>query len=188
MQLADAWGGVRWVLADLSDDEYLWEPAERVWSVRRRAEGVSGWGTGEFICEDAWPPPKPVPIPTIGWRVVHLAAWTEVYSAWAFTDLRPGLGDLEVPGDASGGIAWLYRSQDQFSAHVAQLDDDSVFDPRPAHWGELVPVARLVSSLLTEHVHHIAEIGLLRDLRRGHARVQPLPPPTAGPAWWAART
>jgi hypothetical protein len=184
-QLRHTWVNARWALEDVTEDEYLWEPAPRSWSVRRRSPSVQGWGTGEFVCEDGWPPPEPVPVPTIAWRVIHLAAWTDIYRDWTFGDTRPRLRDFEIPGDASAGLAWLYRAQDDFTTAVDALDDASVFDLRPAHWGASLPVVHLVTSMLTEHVHHIAEIGVLRDLRRGHARSQPPPPPTPGPSWWS---
>jgi hypothetical protein len=115
---------------------------------------------------------------------VHLAAWTEIYRHWTFGDERPALGDFEVPGDAPGGLRWLRDAQDRFIAAVEAVDDVTVFEARPAHWGESLPIVQLVTSMLTEHVHHIAEIGVLRDLRRGQARHQPPPPPTPGPPWW----
>ena len=183
VQLEQSWANARWVLDDLTDDEYHWEPAPRSWSVRRRGDGVIGWGTGAFVCEDGWPPPEPVPIPTIAWRVVHLAAWTDIYRDWTFGAAAARLADFEVPGTAVDGLAWLRRAQDRFSSAVGALGDHELFELRPAHWGELLPVARLVTSMLTEHVHHIAEIGVLRDLFRGHARMQPLPR-VSGPSWW----
>ena len=184
VQLRHAWLNARRVLENVTEDEYFWEPASPCWSVRRRGSSVHGWGSGEFVCEDAWPPPEPLPIPTIAWRVIHLAAWTDVYRHWAFTDTRPGISDFDVPGDASAGLAWLYRAQDDFIDAVDGLSDESVFEPRPAHWGESVPVLNLVTTMLTEHVHHIAEVGVLRDLRRGRARSQPPPPRIDGPKWW----
>jgi hypothetical protein len=45
-----------------------------------------------------------------------------------------------------------------------------------------LPSRRLVLGIAVEHIHHGAEIGLLRDLRRGHARVQP-PPIKEEPAY-----
>jgi hypothetical protein len=103
-------------------------------------------------------------------------------------DTRPDLRDFDVPGDVGAGLAWLYRAQDDFADAFDALSDESAFQLRPAHWGEAVPVVRLVTSMLTEHVHHIAEIGVLRDLHRGYARSQPPPPPTPAPApqWWLA--
>jgi hypothetical protein len=184
-QLEHAWANARWVLDGMAEDEYHWEPTPGSWSVRERGPHVRGWGAGQFVCEDAWPPPEPLPVTTIAWRVIHLAAWTDVYRAWTFGDARVGLDDLAVPGDAAAGLAWLRRAQDSFRSAVDALDDASVFELRPAHWGEALPIARLVTTMLTEHVHHIAEIGVLRDLRRGHACSQPLPRPEPGPSWWS---
>lgn len=185
VQVEQAWLDARRVLEGLTDDEYLWEPVSPCWSVRRRSPSVRGWGSGEFVCEDAWPPPDPLPATTIAWRVVHLAAWTDVYRQFAFEDARPDLNDAVVPGEVVAGIAWLLRAQDAFMATLADLTDESLFEPRPAHWGEAVPVVRLVTTMLTEHVHHLAEIGVLRDLRRGHAISAPPRPPDAGPSWWS---
>lgn len=154
--------------------------------VDSEARGVcSGLGSGEFVCEDAWPPPDPLPTTTIAWRVIHLAAWTDIYRIFAFGDTRPDLNDVDVPGDFSAGLACLYGAQNDFIDAVDGLSAESAFEPRPAHWGESVPVVRLVTTMLTEHVHHIAEIGVLRDLRRGHALSQPRPPPIAYPSWWS---
>jgi hypothetical protein len=186
VQLRYAWVTARWVLEDLDEDEYRWEPAPQCWSVRRRGPDVVGWGSGEWICEDQWPQPDPVPVTTIAWRVIHLAAWTDIYRNWTFGDATALLSDYEVPSDCDSGVRWLYSAQDQFMDAVDALADDEIFERRPAHWGEMVPVAHLVTSMLTEHVHHIAEIGALRDLRRGRARpwVGPSPPPSPGPPWW----
>jgi hypothetical protein len=74
----------------------------------------------------------------------------------------------------------LYTAQDRFSESVALLEEEELAELRPAHYGPLLPIHRLVSVIAVEHIHHGAEIGLLRDLRRGHARVQP-PPVTEEP-------
>jgi DinB superfamily len=119
----------------------------------------------------AWPAPDPLPIPTIAWRVIHLAAWTDVYRHFAFGDTRPDLREFDVPGDVNAGLACLYRAQDDFTDAVDGLSDESAFELRPAHWCESRPVVNLVTLMLTEHVHHIAEVGVLRDLHRGCARL-----------------
>ena len=185
VQLRHTWLDARRVLKDMTEDEYHWEPASPCWSVRRRGPSVRGWGSGDFVCEDAWPPPDPLPTTTIAWRVIHLAAWTDIYRHFAFGDTRPDLNDLEVPGDLSTGLAWLHRAQDDFLDAVDGLDAEEVFEPLPAHWGESVLAVRLTTTMLTEHVHHIAEIGVLRDLHRGHAVSQPPPTTSAGPSWWS---
>ncbi len=182
VQLRHAWHYSRRVLQDLDDQEYFWEPTATSWSIRRRAPSVRGWGSGEFVCEDAWPAPVPLPTTTIGWRVIHLAAWTDIYRQYGFEGKRPDLNDFDIPGDANAGLAWLFRAQDDFIGAVNQVTDAVAFELRPAHWGESLPVVQLVTSMLAEHVHHIAEIGAVRDIRRGHARTyippvsMPIPP------------
>jgi hypothetical protein len=186
VQLRHAWLDARRVLDGITEDEYLWEPASPCWSVRRRGSSVRGWGSGEFVCEDAWPPPTTLPTTTIAWRVIHLAAWTDIYRQFAFSDTRPDLNDLDVPGELLAGLAWLYSAQDEFIDAVDGLSAESAFELRPAHWGESVPLVRLITTMLTEHVHHLAEIGALRDLRRGHALSQPPRRPIPDPSWWSA--
>ncbi len=185
IQLRHGFLDARRVLEGVTEDEYLWEPATPCWSVRRRGPSVHGWGSGEFVCEDAWPPPDPLPTTTIAWRVIHLAAWTDIYRLHAFSDTRSDLNEFDVPSDSSAGVARLYAAQDDFIEAVDGLSAESAFEARPAHWGESVPVVRLVTTMLAEHVHHIAEIGVLRDLRRGHALSQPPPPPLRDPSWWS---
>lgn len=187
VQLRHAWLDSRRLLDGLTEDEYRWEPASPCWSVRRRSPSVRGWGSGDFVCEDAWPPPDPLPTTTIAWRITHLAAWTDIYRQFAFGDARPDLNDADVPGDVNAALTWLYGAQDDFIDAVGELSDESVFEPRPAHWGESVPAVRLVTTMLTEHVHHIAEIGVLRDLQRGHAVSQPPPSAVPAPSWWSGR-
>ena len=186
VHLRQAWLDARRVLDGVTDDEYFWEPSSRCWSIRPRDDtSVRGWGSGEFVCEDAWPPPNPLPTTTIAWRVIHLAAWTDVYRQFAFGGTRPDLNDFDVPGDAAAGITLLLDTQDEFIDAVEALGPESMFELRPAHWGDSAPLVRLITTMLTEHVHHLAEIGVLRDLRRGHAVSLVAPRPIEAPIWWS---
>ena len=175
--LDHAFGRVRWVLEDVGEDDCFWEPAPLCWSVRARTDAGRGWGTGDFVVEDQWPQPKPLPVTSIAWRISHLAAWTDVYRNWTFEDQTLGLGHFDVPGTREGLCAWLQTAQDRFHACVEPLTDDELGDVRRAHYGADLPVHRLVLGIAEEHTHHGAEIGLLRDLRRGRARVQTPPRP-----------
>ena len=186
VQLRQAWTTARRSLDGLADAEYLWEPVSPCWSVRRRVDAERGWGAGEFCNEDAWPPLDPLPTTTIAWKVIHLAAWTDVYRGHAFGDGPVDLMEMEIPGDRAGGVAWFHRAQDRFIDRVDALTDEEIFEPRPAHWGESVPVVQLVSGLMIEHTHHLAEVGVLRDLRRGQAMNPPPPAPIETPDWWSA--
>jgi hypothetical protein len=186
VQMRHAWVNTAWALEGMTNEEYFWEPTPGAWTVRPRGAQLRGFGKGEFICEDMWPPPDPLPVTTIAWRVIHLAAWNDIYVDWTFGDARLTLADLDVPGDRAGGVAWIEAAQERFATAVEALSDDEAFAYRPAHWGEDLPIARLVTSMINENVHHVAEIGVLRDLRRGRARSQPESPP-AGPDWWQPR-
>jgi hypothetical protein len=173
--LRKSFDNVRWLLEDVDEEDCFWEPAEPCWSVRRREHAGEGWGTGDWVCEDTWPPPNPLPVTTIAWRIAHLAAWTDVYRNWTFEDQSLGLPVFEVPGNRDGLAGWLYSAQDRFHTQVEALEDADLVELRPAHYGPHLPIHRLVSGIAVEQIHHGAEIGLLRDLRRGHARVQPPP-------------
>ncbi len=103
-----------------------------------------------------------------------------MYRDWTFDAAQLARPQLEVPGDAAHALAWWHRAQDELSAAVARLDDDDLPQLRPAHFGVDLPVQYLVGAIAREHTHHGAEIGVLRDLRRGHARTQPSPPSRRG--------
>ncbi len=84
--LRGAFDSVRGLVDDVSEEDCFWEPTDPCWSVRRRDRASEGWGTGAWVCEDTWPPPDPIPVTTIAWRMAHLAAWTDVYRNWTFED------------------------------------------------------------------------------------------------------
>lgn len=171
-RLGHAFKWCRWAVEDLSDADYFWEPTEECWGVRPRSTGVPGWGTGDWICEDTDPPPDPPLITSIGWRIVHMAGWTDIYRDWTFGERKLSLAELEVPGSAAEAVVWLTRSQDQFLQHVSELSDADLDRIGRAHYGADQPVGWLIWAVLVEHMHHGAEVALLRDLRRGHGRSQ----------------
>ena len=173
--LHKAFDGVRWLVDDMDDEDCFWEPATPCWSVRPRADAGQGWGTGDWVCEDAWPPPDPLPITTIAWRLAHLAAWTDIYRGWTFEDRRPGLAQLDVPGTRDGLVDWVHRAQDAFLAAGVALNPPDLAAPPPAHCAPHLAIPRLVGIIAVEPFPPGAEIGVLRDLRRGGARVQPPP-------------
>jgi hypothetical protein len=173
--LRKSFDNLRWLLEDVDEADCFWEPAEGCWSVRRREDAGRAWGTGDWVCEDAWPPPDPLPVTTIAWRLAHLAAWTDVYRSFAFETHGLDLSEFDVPGTRDELVSWLCAAQDRLGAKVDALDDADLVELRAAYFGPPRPLHRLVSTMVVEHMHHGAEIGLLRDLRRGHARLQPPP-------------
>jgi hypothetical protein len=73
----------------------------------------------------------------------------------------------------------LRRVQDEFASAVSGLRNQDLLRLRPVHWGAELPVGALVWQIAMEHLHHSAEIGVLRDLCRGAARTDWWPEPVA---------
>src|SRR5207245_10070501 len=88
-----------------------------------------------------------------------------------FEDQALRLRQFHVPGNRDGLADWIYSAQALFASFVNALDDGDLTELRPALYGPHLPIHWLVSGIAVEHIHHGAEIGLLRDLRRGHARL-----------------
>jgi hypothetical protein len=180
-QLAHAFAAAQWQVQRLSDEEYFWEPRPGCWSVRPRGRALSAQpsGRGEWVIDGEWPSSGPPPVTTIAWRVVHLAAWTAVYCDWTFATATRSYDDFEVPGHASAAVKVLHDTQEEFASAVAPLTNEDLLELRPAHWGAEYPVGALVWQIVVEHLHHSAEIGVLRDLHRGTGRVDSWPLPVA---------
>jgi hypothetical protein len=181
-QFEHAAAAARWQVDGFTDDEFLWEPVQPCWSVRRRGETdwPHVWGRGDLVVEDVGPGgPDAIDTPplvtTIAWKVVHLAAWLDVYRTWITDDpTRLPLDEYEIPGDARTAVAWLVRAQDDFLAVIDRLDETDLARVLTTFFGERRSISNLVRGMTLEQYHHSAEIGCLRDLRRGHARAD----------WW----
>jgi DinB superfamily len=173
----------RFACRDLSDEEFFWEPVTSCWGIRRRGESDAGtqWGRGEWVME-MWghQPPR---VTTIGWRVVHLAVGTDVYVDTTFAGGTASFAEATIPGTAADAVALLLGAQDRLLAHAGALDDEALTRPTRAHWGEELPLWQLVWTPVVEQFHHGAEIGALRDIRRGHANADWWPE-LQGPDWW----
>lgn len=166
--LGHAVAAARFAVRDLSDEEFGWEPVTPCWSVRRVGDG----DTGRWVL-DGEGPPLPT---TIGWRLAHVVIGLEVYGACTFEGARRRWADADAPGGADEAVHRLVSAQDRFVAHVAALrPDDDLDEPRPSHWGAPLPLWQLVWTVVVEQLHHGAEIGVLRDLRRGRANTDEWP-------------
>ena len=158
-------------LDGLSDEEYLWEPAEGCWSLRRAPDG--GWRL-----DGGRPEPSPPPVTTIAWRLVHVGATCLANRASAFfggaevpagADMfDPRLVPADLPGGADAAVAFLERSYRRWHDGIAALDDEGLGRPLGPRGGPYAedPMAELVAHINREVMHHGAEIALLRDLYR----------------------
>jgi hypothetical protein len=181
--LGHAIAASRFACRALTDDEFFWEPVTPCWGIRRRGESsaTTQWGTGVWVIE-MWgdDPPR---VTTIGWRLVHLAVGSEIYTDNTFAGRVSDFSVAVIPGCAEDAVARLHAVQDRLLAHFAAVDVAALTRPTPTHWGETLPLWQLMWTAVVEQLHHGAEIGALRDLKRGHAN-RDWWPELQGADWW----
>jgi DinB superfamily len=154
------WSGVVERLVGLDDAEYLWEPVDGCWSVRRRADGSV---TVDRDDKHA----TPAPVTTIAWRTWHLAVdCLDSYSTQLFGRTGASFAGLAWTTDVAEARAAMDAAWAVFRAGVAGWSDDGYWTLLGPGWG---PFARhnlldLALHAFHEVVHHTAEIALLRDL------------------------
>jgi len=159
-------------LAQLTDDEYLWEPVPGCWSLRRRGEANSPMaaGAGEIVADFDHPEPEPAPLTTIAWRMAHLSVG--VLGTRAANHFgEPGTVEYATtdwPFSAAGGLQLLDDQYGRWMAGVRTLGDDRLrrpCGPSEGPWAHS-PMAALVLHISREVIHHGSELCLLLDLYR----------------------
>lgn len=156
----------------LTDEEYLWEPVDDCWSVRRRSDGPGTGalkliGAGEWGRDGAPESPWPPPFTTIAWRLDHLTETLLGRASHLGGDHSFDRAAYESRADAAGAIeAFRGASADWRRALVGV--DESDYDrtglstyPYGSDADETFPA--MVWWQNQEILHHGAEIALLRD-------------------------
>ncbi len=158
-------------LEGLSDEEYLWEPAQPSWSVRRSADGQVA-----FDLED--PVPDPPPVTTIAWRLVHIGVGCFAIRANAFFNdgstpvdadmFDPRQMPASLPLTAAEGLEFLDHWYARWHDGIRSLDDEGLARPLGVKGGPYAgdSMLALITHINRETIHHGAEICLLRDLYR----------------------
>src|SRR5262249_32866073 len=111
----------------------------------------------------------------------------EVYLANAFEGRSERFADAAISGSAAEAVTRLHAAQDSFIDYVAAIDDAALVALTPTHWGATLPLWQLVWTSIVEQFHHGAEIGALRDLKRGQANTDWWPE-LQGDEWWPLTT
>ena len=174
-QLEWHWRGhVRRRLEGLTDEEYFWEPAPGMWSVRPRGTSSAPVqaGSGDFTVDFAFPEPAPPPVTTIAWRLAHVIVG--VFGARAASHFGGRAIDYQshpYAGTAAEALRQLDETHDAWVAGVRGLDEAALAKPVGPAEGAYAerPMAELVLHINREAIHHGAEILLLRDLYRTRA-------------------
>jgi hypothetical protein len=164
-------------LGDLTDEEYLWEPAPGAWSVRRRGEAATSgaFGPGEWVIDrERIDPFRPGPLTTIAWRLGHLICMFAGRWEWTFGGRTiPPEDCVEFTGSAKQALADLSFHLDRWRDGIAGLTDEQLDEAGYGQypWGldPQLPFISIVWWNNRELIHHLAEVALLRDLwsRRG---------------------
>ena len=162
-------GQLRPRLIGLTDDEYLWEPAEPCWNVRPRGTSSAPVqaGSGAFTIDFAFPPPEPPPVTTIAWRLAHVivgvfGARVAAHFGGPPTDYQ----SFDYAGTADVALSQLDEVYDAWTTGVRKLDAEALgrpVGPAEGPWSEH-SMAELVLHINREAIHHGAEVALLRDL------------------------
>ena len=150
-------------LDGLTDEEYLWEPAPRVWTVRevggRAVPDAEVWAaTGE-----AGTPPRP-----LAWSIGHLGNGSFTRADYLVGSHSLKDSDLAWPMRADEGVAFMRDGLAAWRKGLDQMTDadlDTV--GRSAYPGGLdptLPLIEIVWWVNKELVFHSGEIWFVRDL------------------------
>lgn len=165
-------------LDGLTDDEYLWEPAQPTWNVRPRRTADEP-GTGPFTIEFAYPTPDPPPVTTIAWRLGHVIVGVlGARCAAHFGGPPVDYGSFPYAGTAEEALEQLDDGYARWTAGVRGLAAAGFAAPCGPVEGPYAefPIAALVLHIHREVIHHGAEVSLLRDLYRAKWSQPPGPP------------
>ena len=165
------------VLIGLSDEEFLWTPIERCWTIRARRVGETPGsstcvGRGDYVLDDATEDPDPPPFTTIAWRLGHAILINRMFSRHVLGDGELLFDDVEMPHMADQAVQMWRQSYESYVDALRNHPDPELELEREIElpWGRRGPqsVRELTLVVLHENVHHLAEVGVLRDLFRSN--------------------
>ena len=157
-------------LEGLTDEEFLWEPVPGAWSIRRREDATSwhAYGAGDWVLDFALPDPNPGPVGTIAWRIGHLYSGFSLRWEWTFGGREKLEDSVEFSPSAAEMQGRLWAKLDQWQSSLATLTEAQAetvgFGQYPHGLDPQLPFIGIIWWTNREFIHHMAEIGLLRDL------------------------
>jgi hypothetical protein len=157
-------------LRGLTDEEFLWEPADRVWTVRPNPTGGRS-----VVDEEVWPPTgDPAPARTIAWSVGHLGAGVARRADWLVGTHSKRHRDYDWPLTADAGVAFMLDGLRQWRDGIATMTDadlDTVGrSSAPGGLDRTLPLIDIVWWVTKEVTWHAAEIWYVRDLYASRVR------------------
>ncbi|MBB5912368.1 hypothetical protein BJY24_001235 [Nocardia transvalensis] len=153
------WALLELHLRALTPEDYRWEPAPLVWTVRPGPGGVwiPDWSETE---------PDPIPVPTIAWLTWHIGWWWSVTLDHARGHAVRDRTEIGWPGEAEVA-GWLYDLRADWRAVLDAYTDADLDAPAAFPWGDTPDrtVAHTAAWVNAELMKNAAEIGQLRLLR-----------------------
>ncbi|CAM5345786.1 DinB family protein [Streptomyces atroolivaceus] len=174
-----AYGPGEWVLdkgaPDIPANEYaeIARQAADGMTVAKIAEdwSVSTERVEEVLAHTGTPEPDATPVTTIAWRLGHLHSCFAGQWEWTFGERRQD-PNLLVDFTPSAALALdrFWALIDRWRDGVAAITDEQLdtvgFSQYPYGSDPGDPFATVLAGANLEFIHHMAEIALLRDLRR----------------------
>jgi uncharacterized damage-inducible protein DinB len=110
---------------------------------------------------------------TIRELVVHVGRGFLAYGDHAFGSGTRTWGDDHIdglePGETRGEtITWLRAAHAEFRNGLAELTDKDLDTLRPAPWGVMLEIRRLVEIMIQHPLYHIGEVNHIRALLQGN--------------------
>jgi hypothetical protein len=156
-QLATSWKLLDLHLADLGDDECLWQPAPRGPHV---VEDAGAWRAAWPESEDYETGPA-----SIAWLTWHIGFWWSMVLDHSFGDGTLQREDVTWPGSADATRGWLTELHDEWAAELAALPDRELVSTERARWPFTDrPFHRVAAWVNLELMKNASEIGYCRFL------------------------
>lgn len=141
----------------LDDEEYRWEPAAGCLTVRAGE-------TGSFVTGG---PSSTGPLATVAWRICHIGDFLRHERNWRWLGREPEHSDQDIrhPMTAAGGVACVEASWAMWQRLASSLTPAEMWEPIGAVGGPYGDSERLgfVIHIMDELIHHVAEVGVMRD-------------------------
>ena len=156
-------------IKDLTDEEFLWEPAPDVWTVRADPSGGRN-----LVDVEIWAPSAdPTPPRTIAWSMGHLGSGTATRADWLVGEHRATAEDFDWPMTAEAGTRFMLEGLGAWRDGLATMTDEDLDTVgRSAYPGGLdrdLPLVEIVWWVSKELLWHAAEIWFVRDLYAARA-------------------
>ncbi|CAM3828392.1 DinB-like domain-containing protein [Tsukamurella ocularis] len=146
-------------LAELTPDDFRWEPASLTWTMRRGDDGA-------WIADWAETEPDPVPVPTMAWISWHIGWWWGTTADHLLGRPVRARESVRWPGP-DGAVAWLTTQRDEWLTVLGALTEERLDEPSAYPWPEDagLTVGHQVAWVNAELMKNLAEIGQQRLAR-----------------------